>query len=57
MSIQGVRQEQIPGDDAHARLLITTHLAPVADVQAVAAQLEESDDVRGAIRVLRVEGE
>ena len=57
VSIQGVRQEQIVGDDAHARLSITTHTAPVADVEAVAATLEQSDDVWGDIRVLRVEGE
>ncbi|MDN5570734.1 MAG: homoserine dehydrogenase [Propionibacteriaceae bacterium] len=57
VSIQAVRQVQAPEQDAHARLGITTHIAPDADVRAVVAELEGSDDVRGTIRVLRVEGE
>lgn len=56
VSIQAVRQEQIDCAGA-ARLGITTHVAAVADVRAVVAQLEASDDTEGAVRVLRMEGE
>ncbi|WP_269779116.1 homoserine dehydrogenase [Propioniciclava soli] len=57
VSIQEVRQVPLPGDGAHARLSITTHVASTADLGAVVAELEASDDVSGRIRVLRVEGE
>jgi len=56
VSILAVRQEQLPDDDHVARLVITTHEAPDADVRALVTALEATDDVRGRIRVLRVEG-
>ncbi|MFV0406100.1 MAG: homoserine dehydrogenase [Propioniciclava sp.] len=57
VSIQIVRQEQLADDDAHARLGITTHLAPDAAVRAIVATLEAGGDVSGPVRVLRVAGE
>ena len=55
VSIQTVHQEPLADTDA-ARRAVTTHVAPDADVRAVAAELERSGDVRGPVRVLRVEG-
>ncbi|MFV0452443.1 MAG: homoserine dehydrogenase [Propioniciclava sp.] len=56
VSIQTVRQEQIPDDDRHARLGIATHVAPDAAVRAITAELERGGDVTDPVRVLRVEG-
>ena len=56
MSIATVRQEQTDGEDATARLGITTHRAQDGDVRAVVAELLEGGDVQGEVRVLRVEG-
>ena len=56
VSIAAVRQEQTEGDEATARLIITTHRAPDGDVRAVVAGLLEGGDVQGDVRVLRVEG-
>ncbi len=56
ISIATVRQEQTSGEDATARLGITTHRAPDGEVRAVVAELTEGGDVLGNVRVLRVEG-
>ena len=56
ISISAVRQEQTSGEDATARLGITTHRAADGDVHDVVAKLLEGGDVLGDVRVLRVEG-
>ncbi|MDO5533196.1 MAG: homoserine dehydrogenase [Propionibacteriaceae bacterium] len=56
VSIAAVRQEQTTGEDASARLGITTHRAPDGSVRAVVDELREGGDVLGDVRVLRVEG-
>lgn len=57
VSIQAVLQEQIPDEDRYARLGITTHVAPDRSVRQITAALEAGGDIRGTVRVLRVEGE
>ena len=56
VSIAAVRQEIDADSDGEARLGITTHVAPDARVRAVVRHLESGEDVRGTVRVLRVEG-
>lgn len=56
VSIAAVFQEQAAEHDATARLGITTHEAADASVRAAVEQMRAGDDLRGAVRVLRVEG-
>ncbi|MFP5417267.1 MAG: homoserine dehydrogenase [Actinomycetes bacterium] len=56
VSIAAVRQEEAAANGDTARLGITTHRAPDASIRAVVDQLTSGSDVRGDVRVLRVEG-
>lgn len=58
VSLKAVRQEAAHYDEVGwaARLGVMTHLAPAAAINATVAELQQSDDVRNDIRIIRVEG-